>query len=315
MNDDAILEQAALWHAGQESDAMDWSGFEAWLGADPRHRAAFDAIALLDADVDRHRETLRRLLAADGATLPAVERRSQRKAWVGGGAAVAAAAVLAVVAYRAPSPQTPAAATYLAAAEPRDLRVGDARITLAPRSRITHPDGDPTRLALSGRAVFAVRHDPARTVVVRAEGYDIRDVGTRFEVVAGAGLVRVRVAEGEVAIVPASGGASIRVPAGSAATGFADGRIVTAKASPSPPRETRQSPLVYDAMPLGLVVADIARETGRPLVADPGVAARPFSGVLAVGDAETTVRTLATLAGLEVRRQGDTIHLGNRVSR
>jgi len=51
----AMLDQAVAWAAALESDDVDWDGYMAWLEADPRHRAAFDSIALVSAAVDDHR--------------------------------------------------------------------------------------------------------------------------------------------------------------------------------------------------------------------------------------------------------------------
>jgi transmembrane sensor len=52
MSIDRIYEEAAGWLVRQQDDAMDWEGFTLWLEADPRHRAAYDDLALLDADLD-----------------------------------------------------------------------------------------------------------------------------------------------------------------------------------------------------------------------------------------------------------------------
>ena len=55
---DRIIEQAAAWHVASSDDAIDWDGFTAWLEADPRHRTAYDEIALTDAVVLDHRDIL-----------------------------------------------------------------------------------------------------------------------------------------------------------------------------------------------------------------------------------------------------------------
>ena len=63
MNED-IHEEAARWFAAQDADDMDWDGFTAWLEADPRHRQAFDAVALLDDRISTQRDAIGRELAA-----------------------------------------------------------------------------------------------------------------------------------------------------------------------------------------------------------------------------------------------------------
>jgi len=45
------IDTAATWHARIDSPDMDWAGFGDWLAADPSHRAAYDSIALLDAEI------------------------------------------------------------------------------------------------------------------------------------------------------------------------------------------------------------------------------------------------------------------------
>ncbi|TPG06019.1 FecR family protein [Sphingomonas oligophenolica] len=316
MSDDVILETAASWHVRQGADDMDWLAFEAWLEADPRHRGAFDDVAMLDFDIDHHRDRLRQVQSS----IAPVDRAQRwwRPLLLASGA-VAAVGVVTVVARQPDSSEpraTGIASSYQATATSRDVRVAGAGITLAPGSGIKVHDDDAPRIALTGRAVFAVRHDPARTLTVRAAGYAIRDVGTRFEVVAGAGTIRVRVAEGELAIhAVAADHGEVRVRAGQMATGLADGTITMAASTTAALDGWRNGPLVYDAMPLGLVIADVARATGRPVRADSAVAQRPFSGVLAQGDSAAMIDTLATLAGLEARRRGETIYLGDRVRR
>ncbi|MEX6906624.1 FecR domain-containing protein, partial [Pseudomonas aeruginosa] len=56
-----------------------------------------------------------------------------------------------------------------------------------------------------GAANFAVRHDPSRVLMVRAGGYEVRDLGTTFDVVSARGRVAVTVAEGMVSVTPVGG--------------------------------------------------------------------------------------------------------------
>ena len=60
--DSEIVERAIAWQQAIAGDDMDWAAFTAWLEADPRHRGAFDDIALIDRAVDSHRDALRTLL-------------------------------------------------------------------------------------------------------------------------------------------------------------------------------------------------------------------------------------------------------------
>lgn len=67
MSDDEVLNAAAHWHVRMAGDSADWDAFHEWLAADPRHRPAFDDIALLDLTIDRHRDRLRAIFAAPDA--------------------------------------------------------------------------------------------------------------------------------------------------------------------------------------------------------------------------------------------------------
>ena len=87
-----IDEAAARWHLAQADDDMDWAAFTDWLEADPRHRDAYDAMALLDDRIDAAGPALH-TRAAD----PLPERRIAR--W-GPWSAIAAVVIAAVTSQR-----------------------------------------------------------------------------------------------------------------------------------------------------------------------------------------------------------------------
>ena len=104
MNED-IHEAAARWHCAQQHDDMKWRGFTTWLEADPRHRLAYDEIALLDARIDA---TLPIPSAGMGA--PEMPMRRFPRWAIGSGIAVAAAVTLAVgIGIQDVQPEAPAA--------------------------------------------------------------------------------------------------------------------------------------------------------------------------------------------------------------
>ncbi|MBI0476995.1 DUF4880 domain-containing protein [Sphingomonas sp. MA1305] len=316
---DHITEQAARWHAIQDGDAMDWDAFTSWLEADPRHRVAFDDIALIDERISRHRDALRsssssvRSLATD--RIVAARERPARWRWPAA-AAVAAALAVGVFTLQQPS-RDRSPVEYRATVSTRSIDLGGgARVALAPGSVLVADNTEGHRLKLSGRALFDVDHNPARELVVRAEGYEIRDVGTRFDVVTGTGQMRVAVAEGRVAIKSRLGSEEVELGAGHALTGYADGTMTTATIGAKQVGGWRQpGPLLYDRVPLGLVAADVARASGRPVEVDAAVRSRPFSGVLTPARGDTMAEALAASAGLQARRDGETIRLGDGAPR
>lgn len=313
MSEDLDVEEAAArWHVAQADDAMDWDGFTRWLEADPRHRAAYDAIALLDAKVDAALPTLRRIATPEPSPKP--DRRPLR--WAIGGSAVAAVAALALVLL--PGAPVPGPVEYRTAqGQVRDVRLADgSSATLAPGSVLSASATRGAPVSLDGSASFDVRHDPASPMVIRAGGYEIRDIGTRFDVTTSGGMLRVAVHEGRVAIRSLSADGEVEVPAGQVLTALDPGTAPTL----APLRQTsaigwRSGRLVYDDVPLGLVVADIARSTGQPVTIDPAIAKRRFSGVLATGSRDKMATALSELAGLTKRTENDAIRLGDGAGR
>jgi transmembrane sensor len=309
-----IDEAAARWHVAQADDDMDWTAFTDWLEADPRHREAYDAIALLDAHIDAARPMLVRLLPAEPESTP---RRLPRMAVWGAIAAILIVAI-AIGLVQSPFGRAPETVAYRAPiGQSRDVRLADGSIaTLAPGSVLRVASSRDVAMTLDGNAFFDVRHDPAHPLVVRAGAYEIRDVGTRFEVSSGNGMVRVAVAEGRVAVRSPNVAGEVEIGAGNAlvltgAAGRGNMRPVRAQSVGA----WRKGSLVYDDVPLAMVAADIARSTGRPVTVDPVVAGRRFSGVIAPGNRDHMVAALGELTGLKARTDGDAIRLGDSAGR
>jgi transmembrane sensor len=309
-----IDEKAALWHLAQADDEMDWAAFAEWLEADPRHREAYDAIAMLDARIDAARPALSELLPEEAE--PAPRRVSRTIRW-GAFAAILIAVITVgirpwlfdrapdIIAYRAPAGQS------------REVRLSSGAVaTLAPGSVLRVADSGKAPMRLDGTAFFDVRHKGGQPLVVRAGAYEIRDVGTRFEVSTGGAMVRIAVTEGLVAVRSSHVAGEVEVGAGKALLltepgGAVDMRPVSAGSVGA----WRRGSLAYDDVPLAMVAADISRSTGRPVTIDPAVGRRRFSGVIALGERDAMVATLGELTSLETRTDGDAIRLGDGTSR
>ncbi|MFA5965965.1 MAG: FecR domain-containing protein [Sphingomonas sp.] len=304
MNEGDQMREAVAWHALLSRDDADWDGFTAWLEADAANRAAYDAVALGDALVDEHRDTLIGLL--DPPAPAPWWRRPRIAAGALGGAIAATLAAVMVI----PAMQAPVAATswQTGAGERRTVAFADgAEATLAPATRLASQGG---KLTLDGTAYFSIRHDPARPVTIVANGVTVSDVGTRFEMATDRNMVRVAVVEGEVAVAP-KGRAAVPLVAGHSLL-VADGAIETGVAAPNDVASWRGGRLVYDRVPLALVAADIARYAGGRVTVDPRDRNRRFSGAMAIGDRVTMARSLAVLMGLDARVDGENITLGDR---
>jgi transmembrane sensor len=314
MNQGDQMREAVAWHALLSRDAdddgaaegADWDGFTAWLEADPANQQAYDMVALGDALVDEHRDTLIGLLAAP-APAPWWRRRGIVSGALGGAIAASLTALLVVPALRGPETRT----WQTKAGESRTIAFADgAEATLAPGTKLAATGGT---LTLDGTAFFAIRHDPSRPVTIAANGVTVSDVGTRFDMAADKAGVRVAVSEGEVAVAPA-GQAAVPVSAGHRLL-VAGGRVETGLAMAGDVAAWRGGRLVYDRVPLSLVAADITRYAGGRVTVDPGDADRRFSGAMAIGDRVTMARSLAVLMGLDVGIDGETVKLGDRGGR
>lgn len=313
MNDtsDEILEAAMRWHLASERDDMDWDGFSLWLEADPRHRLAYDDVALTERAVDDHAAALadpsEAPLAANDTEAPAVSGRIIRWApWAG----MAVAAML-MAAFFLPQIFAGGPTVYSTGSEPRLIALDDgSTVNLAPNSSLTIDGNAQEQLALEGGAWFDIRHDPSRPMTIEAGGITIRDIGTSFDVQASAGTVRVEVAEGEVVLASAALAEDVRLEAGRRFR--FDGAAGRAILSASPDGEFgswRDGRLSYDAAPLGLVAADLSRYGGVKVELAEGIADRQFSGTFAIGEGDAALRDLAQLMGLELVRDGDVYRL------
>ncbi|MBB4101151.1 FecR family protein [Sphingomonas kyeonggiensis] len=303
-----IHEVAARWHTAQLNDDMDWDGFTAWLEADPRHRLAYDEIALLDARID---DVLPEL--AQPIEMPSTPARRLPRWAIGSGIAAAAAVAIAVgIGFQTSRPEAPAAREFASAAgSTRTVQVADGvTATLGAGSRLSAA-ATGASMRLHGSAFFSIRHDPTRSVTVEVGGYRIRDVGTRFTVNAADGVLSLSVEEGKVAL---------QLPGQSTETIISAGQEALARSGAVSLRPVRiasiaswrQGRFVYDQAPLSLVAADIARYTGQPVTIAGSAASRSFSGVLAPGDRAAMVSTLTQLTGLHADSDGQTVRLVDR---
>ncbi|KQN29637.1 FecR family protein [Sphingomonas sp. Leaf38] len=313
------IDAAAAWHARIDAPDMDWARFGDWLAADPSHRAAYDSVALLDAEIGAAAPAIAAVLPANDDRLadrPPVAR-SSRWRWMAGGTGGALAAGLALLFVMSPVANTGDRAVQLYATNAGDTRAitlaDGSAMRLDRGSRVSVSGGTTPLIEIAdGAASFSVRHDPSRTVIVRAGGYDIQDIGTRFAVVNAQGRISVAVAEGSVRVSPHvdDGSPPTTLTAGQRididpAVGIAERRNI----SPASVADWSDGRLDYDGAPLTLVVADISRYARAPLVVDPSAAGLVFSGVLTIGDGSRLLDQLRAVLPLRLRRADGVVHI------
>lgn len=309
MTSDYITEAAARWHGLQGGDEMDWDRFTLWLEADPRHRAAFDGIALLDADIESQR-------------LPIIEHLNSRmhgaqrttRSWLGGmvaGVAAAAAAVALFVGLPRADHHAAVMTVRTQRGQTREVALRDgSRVTLGPASRLSVGGSDQNRLEIAGSAYFDIPHRPGRDVAIKANDLTIHDIGTCFEIDAGGSGTRVSVGEGAVAVSSAGVSGSVTVAAGRSLLLVRSGTSAqVASIRASDVASWRRGALVYEAAPLTLVADDISRYAARPITVDPAIAARRFSGVLSIGDGSKLAADVAAIMALRARPVGNGVRL------
>lgn len=305
---DRIMNEALSWHGAQARDDMDWEAFAEWLEADPRHRAAYDDVALIDTAVDRHRETLRPLL-------PAVEEKARQHRWYAVAGVGIAAALALVIGAPMLRQGAPAPADYrTGAGETRTIALNDgSTILLSASSHLRVSGTRQDDLTLEGGAYFDVPHDPARTMRIHVGGYEVSDIGTRFDITASHMTLRVAVAEGRLSV----GSAALATPVVLTAGHRLLVEQTKGKAEVEPVHAAdvgswRSGRLVYDNVPLSLVAADISRYAGQTVTVAPDIAGQRFSGVLAIGDGSGLVSNLQQFMDLQASVKGDHVRLDAR---
>jgi transmembrane sensor len=303
--DETIFEKAAAWHLASGRDDRDWDGFTLWLEADPRHRAAYEEVALTDAALECHRDALAPLVR-DETEAASNRPRRQWPLWAGGAAAAALVAVLVVPQFVEPQPQS-----FATGATRQTIALANgSRIVLAPHSRLTLSGRHSDQLALEGGAYFDIRHDPQRPLAIRANELEIGDIGTRFEVQTNEKAVRVEVSQGKVEVHGDALGRPVELAAGHRILfDPAHGLATIASVAAAYVGEWREGRLSYDAAPLSLVASDLSRYAGVAVAVPPALSGRRFSGTLSIQDGHSAVRDLAQLMGLELSRGADAYRL------
>ena len=281
----AIEARAIDWVIAQRDPAFaDWDAFADWLAEDEAHAETYDAVALLDADL----EALPVGPAAPAAANDEEPRaRPSRRAWFGG--AIAAALVAAITVPNIGLFGDPNR-IQTAPGEHRTLELVDgSRIEINGGSVVTL-DAERPRFAKleSGEAMFHVVHRESDPFVVETGGARLVDLGTAFNVVRRDRATSVAVSEGIEARDGDTKAPTVRKLDGSTIGGWRSGQ------------------LVYADTPLGVVAGDLGRTAGISVSVAPEAADLPFRGALVIGaDKARAVADLAALSGTRAERRGD----------
>jgi transmembrane sensor len=312
--DERLRAEAAAWIARmQRGDAgTARAGLDAWLAADPRHRAVYERISARfgEAALLRHSEVYGRTRIRP--------RRSVIRYGAGLAAVAAAASVLFVVRPFIDSPvpvgdraaavrplQAPAIVRFESAPSVvKAVRLADGSfVTLDGGSRLDVTLGRDRRdlVLRSGRARFEVAHE-ARPFVVTAGDDTVTARGTVFDVaMEKAGKVRVVLLRGAVDVT-SPGLPPRRMTPGQQIALTGTGVEASVAIAPNGSNATWADGVVdYDAVPLGRLIDRANRYAARPIVlGDPALAGVRASGRFRVDDPDRLQANLARLFDLTV---------------
>ncbi|MBI2513967.1 MAG: FecR domain-containing protein [Opitutae bacterium] len=262
-------------------------------------------------------------------------RRHRRLAATGALAAVLALGLLWTQKFTPPvAPETTLAATDVVVHAPERRTLPDGSVVELRDGAQIEIDFSPEfrRVALlRGEAHFAVAKNPARPFIVRADGVEVRAVGTAFAVQVGQSAVEVVVTEGKVAVekpAPASAAATASAPTpaepprllASLTAGY---RVVVEKvgAAPTEVRELaaaevadrlswRVPRLEFSGTPLAEVIALFNRHNRTQFVlADAPLGRLRVSGSLRADRVEALVAMVETDFGVRADRSDGRIVL------
>lgn len=181
-------------------------------------------------------------------------------------------------------------------------------LDLAPRSRLQVAfDGSRRRLRLErGQLAVDVADDPRRPLEVLAGGVVIRDVGTRFDVLAEGSRVQVTVAQGQVDIEPQTpGGPRQHLQAGESAD-IQDGSVIAVRpVERATALAWTRGMLSVDNLPLGELLTTLNRYRKTPVeLEDEGVGKIRLSGVFRLDNETDALRALEAVAPVRFIAEG-----------
>jgi transmembrane sensor len=294
-------DEAAAWFSVLHRGVMsieERAAFEVWR-AEPCNAAALTAAQDLWGE----------MAALDETKVPIVQPALRRRQFFMAAAASAAVVTVGVVSFNTLRPE-PVQNIATGVGEQRMVALPDgSAVTMNVVTRVGYrmrPDRREISLH-DGQALFVVHKDAKRPFLVRAGDYEVRAVGTAFDVRQRDGETEVAVLEGVVSVRavdgPDAGRVLARLSAGQKLN-LSASRAAAPEAVPvSTVAEWRQRTVNYEAAPVRDMVADLNRFFPRPIeIADPALGARRVTLRLQVDDREQALKTLAGLLDVPVTR-------------
>jgi transmembrane sensor len=312
--EDPAETQARYWLMRQRSGELSESElreFEAWLEADPNHRAAFDRVSALWDSLDefRERQFPARLAARNF-------RRSPRLSWLA--SAVTVVLMLAITfSFISLREWQGEVGTYRSAkGEQRLVTLADGSTALLDTDtelRVVYSRKARTISLERGQALFSVEKDIHRPFEVIAASGRIVALGTQFDVRLRDDRTKVAVTEGIVSVTTTRTG-PIHVVAGEGMSWSHRGdylghHLIDAETTLA----WREGRLRFKDTPLSEVMAEIARYHAVSYsFADPSLATLEVSGSFRSDDLQRILAGLEAALPMRVSIQGTLIRLEPR---
>lgn len=267
--------------------------FDDWR-ADPRHQTA----------LNRMHELWGETAALKDANLPL--RAPRKRIALPVAIAASVALMVAASAYWVTIPKAAPLTTGIG--EQRSLALSDGSVialNVVSRARFT-PTPLARRVVLEeGEAEFIVHKDETRPFTVTTGKFEVRAIGTTFNVLSRSGNLDVAVKEGLVEVRQLDGMAKpVRLRAGQRLTLKAGQVLDGSKSQTIDTRavaEWRQRVLSYEDAPVATVVADLNRFFERPLDVSSPIAANRVTIRLVVNDRAETLKHLSGILSADIK--------------
>lgn len=298
-------DEAAIWLAKRIGGSLtpdDAEELEAWLNKDRRHRLVYDELRVLYARLE---EPARRVAAVAPIRRKIGARLTPRWGWI-------------------VPPMTIAAALCLVWwINPATIQNWQADIVTGQEivSTVPLPDGSVAQLGadtairldfqegrrrvhvLRGEAFFDVYHSGGDTFTVIADGDEVRDIGTKFNVDLNTDRMDVTVSEGAVEVIGGNDDEPVLINEGNGAA-IVDGKVQTVQ-----PADTDlalswlSGRLVVEGASVEELVRTLQRHSTSRIVVRGYLADRRISGTFPLNDVPASLQTIASTVG------GSTMHV------
>ncbi|HRG55415.1 MAG TPA: FecR domain-containing protein [Lacunisphaera sp.] len=309
-------EQAALWAAcldGSTLSAADRHALDAWLAADPGHRALLSSYCQFSADLEQQLPLLAGI-RDELVELQTVARTTRSFPWLSrplwAGAALMAVAVLAAVFLWPARRQTQVQNLTTPSAQRQAVTLADGtRVELNAQTTLEVELGAQTRRVrlAAGEAFFHVSKDPARPFFVETPAGSVRVTGTQFNVrTESHSALEVTVLEGSVQVRPGAGAERTLVSGDQLARSSGGGTVAALSADRlNSTFAWRQGLTVFAGAPLREALGRFARYHGRTLIATDAAARHRVGGTYSLDDLDGFLAGLEEAMSLRVTRGPD----------